>query len=575
LVYLNLSLNNLSNGIPSSLGNLSQLQNLTLSFNNLTGSIPASLGNLSNLTNLDLSFNSLSGPITNSLGNLNQLQGLSLQDNELTGSIPATLRDLSHLQDVALYDNNLCGDMPYFSNFTSVLINVTDNMLTIGADTQSLTNINLMISAGNTVLYTPQNPSSGCGEGIDLVATSVSWDTTVGGVNFAYAIQGGPTSIATTAALFWANGPNLSNELSTTPAYTNEIPAGSDGANSGFVFNSSLTNIPPQATYILLVIDPNNLITETNKSNNILALPLVRFGIDVSALQGTITWSQVTNDSIAPVFAYVRASKGRTNIDSCDEANVYCDFTDSTFTNNIQAARNVGLLVGAYHVPTITNTCQGILYSPTDEADFFVSVAGPYLTSGCLRPALDLEDNSCGSPITLGTSNLSSWVVQWMAEVQRLTGVIPLLYCNGAYLSGLDPSLATSYDLYFAHYESLADALDEDVSPWPNWTLFQFSQTGSILGIVPNVDLDVFQGSPQQFQGIMVIPAAQFNPNAQVVDGQFQVEVFAPGKQQVGIQASQDLNSWTDVATLPTSYGKATFTDNVASHEARFYRIQP
>jgi Leucine-rich repeat (LRR) protein len=51
----------LSGGIPSSLGNLVNLQFLALNYNQFSGSIPSSLGNLVNLQILALNSNQLSG----------------------------------------------------------------------------------------------------------------------------------------------------------------------------------------------------------------------------------------------------------------------------------------------------------------------------------------------------------------------------------------------------------------------------------------------------------------------------------------------------------------------------------
>ena len=64
---------------------------LSLTSNGLTGSIPSSLGSLTNLEQLYLSSNGLTGSIPSSLGSLTNLEQLSLYNNELTGSIPAAL----------------------------------------------------------------------------------------------------------------------------------------------------------------------------------------------------------------------------------------------------------------------------------------------------------------------------------------------------------------------------------------------------------------------------------------------------------------------------------------------------
>src|SRR5438105_4616827 len=89
--------NHLSGGIPSSLGNLANLQYLSLSSNQLSGSIPSSLGNLVNLQGLYLFQNQLSGSIPSSLGNLVNLYDLELYNNHLSGSIPSSIGNLLKL----------------------------------------------------------------------------------------------------------------------------------------------------------------------------------------------------------------------------------------------------------------------------------------------------------------------------------------------------------------------------------------------------------------------------------------------------------------------------------------------
>ena len=109
---LHLWSNHLSGSIPSELGNLANLQDLSLWGNQLSGSIPPQLGNLANLQALVLSSNQLSGSIPPELGNLANLQGLFLDNNQLSGSIPSDLGNLYHLELLRLGFNQLSGSIP-------------------------------------------------------------------------------------------------------------------------------------------------------------------------------------------------------------------------------------------------------------------------------------------------------------------------------------------------------------------------------------------------------------------------------------------------------------------------------
>ena len=80
------------------MGQLTVLTFLSIIQGNFSGSsIPSELGKLTNLQQLTLYNNSLDGSIPSQLGRLTQLQRLRLQFNNLTGNIPSQLGLLSKL----------------------------------------------------------------------------------------------------------------------------------------------------------------------------------------------------------------------------------------------------------------------------------------------------------------------------------------------------------------------------------------------------------------------------------------------------------------------------------------------
>ena len=96
---------------------------IDLSANNLTGEIPTSIGNFQNLSFLDLDFNDLNGTVPNSLSSLTNLSGLGIASNNLSGSIPDfTNQNLNYLK----IDNNNFQFSDISDEFETYLINIPD-----------------------------------------------------------------------------------------------------------------------------------------------------------------------------------------------------------------------------------------------------------------------------------------------------------------------------------------------------------------------------------------------------------------------------------------------------------------
>jgi len=107
---INLDSNNLNGHLPSSLGNLENLNVLNLKSNELRGDIPSRLGKLTNLQNLTLTSNHLKGNIPSSFSKLKNLRRLRLRDNHLSGTVPAFLGTLPKLNKLVILHNNYTFD---------------------------------------------------------------------------------------------------------------------------------------------------------------------------------------------------------------------------------------------------------------------------------------------------------------------------------------------------------------------------------------------------------------------------------------------------------------------------------
>lgn len=110
----------LSGQIPESLKYCGKnLQKLVLGSNSFTSVIPAEICSwMPFLVTMDLSGNDLSGPIPSTLVNCSYLNELVLSDNHLSGSIPYEFGSLGRLKRFSVANNKLSGSIPeFFSGF--------------------------------------------------------------------------------------------------------------------------------------------------------------------------------------------------------------------------------------------------------------------------------------------------------------------------------------------------------------------------------------------------------------------------------------------------------------------------
>jgi len=260
LVLLGLFDNQLTGSIPSQLGNLTNLQTLYLNNNQLTGNIPLSLGNLINLQQLALGSNQLTGNIPSQLGNLTNLQQLSLGANQLTGSIPLQLGNLTNLQQLNLVGNQLTGSIPsQLGNLINMqYLDLRNNQLTgsIPVSLINLTNLSYLGLDDNCLSTDVSNLTL-----LNFLNTkNPAWSSTQNACGVTTTTATLSTSAANSISYISAiSGGNITSDgncavtargvcWSTSPNPTIANSRTTDGSGTG-VFASSLTGLTENTTY--------------------------------------------------------------------------------------------------------------------------------------------------------------------------------------------------------------------------------------------------------------------------------------------------------------------------------------
>ncbi|HXD93164.1 MAG TPA: GH25 family lysozyme [Bacteroidia bacterium] len=308
-------------------------------------------------------------------------------------------------------------------------------------------------------------------------------------------------------------------------------------------------------------------------------------GIDVSSYQGTINWTQVKAAGVT--FAWAKATEGLT-------------VTDAQYANNAVNGVAAGVYMGAYHFAhpdTHTTTAQAIA-----EANYFLSVAQPYIISCEMPPVLDYEVSS-----SLSWPAQAAWIQSWMNTVKTATGITPILYTDGSIANSLASSSLASYcKLWIATDNGSATTIPPSPLPptpsaydqglWnPNWSFNQYSWTTTVSGISGQIDADIFNGTLTDLTNLMVctppvchtyyasFPYSNSFENTWVTDSCANMAQRLPDiywKSSIGgttpngddywHREDYTGSDWTSVTT-----GSYTPAGSVGNHSARFHNDPP
>jgi hypothetical protein len=170
----------------------------------------------------------------------------------------------------------------FAEDFNSATATLTD-IVTTGWVFDSRT-----VSCETVYSVTATRPAS-----LDLIVESLEWNDTLGGIDFSYSLINGTLPSATTAHLYWADGPNIQNKLDGPPIKIHDIPLDFTVLNDPVRLDGrDLRDAPPEATHLLIVLDEAGALDETNISNNTLSLRrdifVVPFGVNYRESLGNV-----------------------------------------------------------------------------------------------------------------------------------------------------------------------------------------------------------------------------------------------------------------------------------------------
>lgn len=188
---------------------------------------------------------------------------------------------------------------------------------------------------------------------------------------------------------------------------------------------------------------------------------------------GTKVARRVQGEIGYPVsFVYIKATQGET-------------IRNKYYAADVAAARKRGVAVGAYHFFSTR-------VSGKAQARYFLKHAAP--RKGDLPPVLDVEPYDSQIVRMGGAKVMFREIKDWMDIVERATGTVPVLYVSqnfvNKYMSAA-PGLLAKYKVWIARYG--------EYKPYVRLLYWQLSPEGRVDGIHGEVDINVYNGTHEQF----------------------------------------------------------------------------
>lgn len=199
--------------------------------------------------------------------------------------------------------------------------------------------------------------------------------------------------------------------------------------------------------------------------------PRSQLGVDVSKYQGDVDFTQVKDAGMEFVIVRLgfRGYGGEGKL-----------VLDEYYNQNVQGALNAGLKVGVYFFSqAITNE------EAEEEAQFVLEHTKDYQIDGPI--VFDTEEikNDVARTDHLTKEEFTAHCIAFCDTI-KATGKTPMIYANMKWMAfTLDLEKLTAYEKWYADYEPTPQCPYE-------FTIWQYTESGSVPGIQGNADINVW-----------------------------------------------------------------------------------
>ena len=205
----------------------------------------------------------------------------------------------------------------------------------------------------------------------------------------------------------------------------------------------------PKGDYSVDYIDENSII-----------------GIDISHHQKEINWKKVKKWREHDIkFVYIKATEGARGKGS----------KDPRYIENIKGASENGFLVGSYHYFRTTSSAE-------DQFKNFINSIKNHPQD--LIPMVDLEQND-----NFTKKEYRKELNKFLILLEDHFNKKPIIYSVTNFYNQYLANYFLDYKLFLGFYNLEQDKIS--LKDKRDWSIWQFSQQGSIIGIKKNVDINV------------------------------------------------------------------------------------